>query len=85
MATNPLTTDWGLSPRARGNRTQIPDIAIQRRSIPACTGEPIPTASIPVLPWVYPRVHGGTRKAIRVTASCAGLSPRARGNPLQNL
>ena len=81
----------GLSPRVRGNPRK--DFNLQsagKRSIPACTGEPLsqrpsrqPTAR------VYPRVYGGTSDA-RLTESIpaaglspsemAGLSPRVRGN-----
>ena len=52
----------GLSPRVRGNRTQVFVFSCYHRSIPACAGEP--AASLRLL-WkerVYPRVCGGTRR-----------------------
>ena len=70
----------GLSPRVRGNhRLGQPPVA-DRRSIPACAGEP----QTP-LRWrddirVYPRVCGGTSKIIAAQECAGGLSPRVRGN-----
>ena len=50
----------GLSPRVRGNhRLEVADRA-NRRSIPACTGEPRPLGATWACPRVYPRVYGGT-------------------------
>ena len=50
----------GLSPRVRGNLDQAQCQRGNRRSIPACAGEPPSTDSYPVRDKVYPRVCGGT-------------------------
>ena len=50
-------------------------------SIPACTGEPPPSARARRSPKVYPRVYGGTDGQPGVWAGDHGLSPRVRGNP----
>ena len=70
----------GLSPRVRGNPAQSPPHSAQRRSIPACAGEPQPHNAPPALPWVYPRVCGGTCLARFAAVYQSGLSPRVRGN-----
>ena len=50
----------GLSPRVRGNRYPHRLERYNRRSIPACAGEPVPPDA-PLPSWkVYPRVCGGT-------------------------
>ncbi len=71
----------GLSPRARGNQCKKPTGRRGYRSIPACAGEP--SILTPLLDRfkVYPRVRGGTQKALLEAFPGAGLSPRARGNP----
>ena len=70
----------GLSPRVRGNQeTRLPDSATDR-SIPACAGEPSTRESPPPLPWVYPRVCGGTPVGFHGGVHVHGLSPRVRGN-----
>ena len=51
----------GLSPRVRGNRLRLFQPLGQRRSIPACAGEPQHSNSGPQRQEVYPRVCGGTR------------------------
>ena len=54
------------------------------RSIPACAGEPAIGVDAAVDGEVYPRVCGGTRlKSISPTPS-QGLSPRVRGNRVNN-
>ncbi len=50
---------WGLSPRARGSRTERSRLAAWRGSIPACAGEPCLGAPLTMRPRVYPRVRGG--------------------------
>ena len=60
-----VTYPRGLSPRVRGNRGDRPHLAQQHRSIPACAGEPTVTSSSANVYRVYPRVCGGTRRAIR--------------------
>ena len=75
--------DTGLSPRVRGNHLSfhlnLPSVG----SIPACAGEPR-TASPPARRrWVYPRVCGGTFGDKSQHCAGYGLSPRVRGNPLE--
>ena len=70
----------GLSPRVRGNQTPPPRYAGRSRSIPACAGEPVPAPPATRLPWVYPRVCGGTVPAHQLRGGPIGLSPRVRGN-----
>ena len=70
----------GLSPRVRGNRLLRERRALQRRSIPACAGEPR-QIELSVLAWrVYPRVCGGTSEWEIAGEPWQGLSPRVRGN-----
>ena len=52
-----------------------------RRSIPACAGEPPAGEREDVRREVYPRVCGGTTSARRFSSVGFGLSPRVRGNP----
>ena len=69
-----------LSPRVRGNRAQLQQVAGCHGSIPACAGEPI-TASTRTTRWrVYPRVCGGTNGCCWRLGPRGGLSPRVRGN-----
>ena len=56
-----------------------------RRSIPACAGEPNRHRRPPGKRRVYPRVCGGTAETVSSTRSTTGLSPRVRGNPRHNL
>ena len=70
----------GLSPRVRGNRWTTTRPARSGRSIPACAGEP-PRRELPwAIPWVYPRVCGGTMIQRQCPRKRRGLSPRVRGN-----
>ena len=57
-------------------------LARRGRSIPACAGEPLPRRGRGWRGWVYPRVCGGTLASASVSPPCAGLSPRVRGNPV---
>ena len=75
----PFTT-WGLSPRVRGNRAELPGNEMLRRSIPACAGEPRFAACRQRSRSVYPRVCGGTHFLLRGHMDGVGLSPRVRGN-----
>ena len=72
----------GLSPRVRGNLARHRQGLAERRSIPACAGEPTapPTSCRPGP--VYPRVCGGTRWGQPAQHPSDGLSPRVRGNRL---
>ena len=71
---------WGLSPRGRGNREGGPAVFHNDRSIPAWAGEPIRLQACKRLPWVYPRVGGGTDVSNLPIKPWMGLSPRGRGN-----
>ena len=51
-------------------------------SIPAPAGEPLQWLCYSSKRRVYPRACGGTSISARSPASCTGLSPRLRGNPV---
>ena len=70
----------GLSPRVRGNLLVALKAVYDRRSIPACTGEPQYGNNILQAMKVYPRVYGGTVPMSVQTVLPKGLSPRVRGN-----
>ena len=72
--------DGGLSPRVRGNHVRRNPDSPQRRSIPACAGEPAMPRTTTRSSTVYPRVCGGTPLMALRVASAKGLSPRVRGN-----
>ena len=72
----------GLSPRVRGNPRDRRSESLNPGSIPACAGEPQQTTNPFGQNEVYPRVCGGTLIKALTSASCRGLSPRVRGNPL---
>ena len=74
-------TRMGLSPRVRGNPLRKAPAIGERRSIPACAGEPLRRCAVGGLPPVYPRVCGGTRRRGMAGRRKRGLSPRVRGNP----
>ena len=87
-------TETGLSPRVRGNLSNIGLPPGHLRSIPACAGEPDLVAYYPRVCGgtdpgirrmlrVYHRVCGGTGRRGAEGKSDAGLSPRVRGNQLQ--
>ena len=78
QATQPLE---GLSPRVRGNPAAAAGRLAQRRSIPACAGEPTSTLAKKSQRKVYPRVCGGTPGLPLRQPLIEGLSPRVRGNP----
>ena len=50
----------GLSPRVRGNHQGPYRGGDRAGSIPACAGEPMRWFAAAGMPWVYPRVCGGT-------------------------
>ena len=75
-----LASCQGLSPRVRGNRHRRQRNDLQRRSIPACAGEPYPAYGRPQPVQVYPRVCGGTHQVNGRGGAHQGLSPRVRGN-----
>ena len=70
----------GLSPRVRGNHRRQQRLARQKRSIPACAGEPRSGARMISKRRVYPRVCGGTPNVPIAVTRARGLSPRVRGN-----
>ena len=73
----------GLSPRGRGNRGTQTTVVNPQRSIPAWAGEPYRTFPHHQPQTIYPRVGGGTAGAGADSPPPGGLSPRGRGNPLQ--
>ena len=75
----------GLSPRARGNHRHDDLRERGDGSIPACAGEPDDKTVHWLRAKVYPRVRGGTPLPPASECTCAGLSPRARGNPKEVL
>ena len=70
----------GLSPRVRGNRANAIVHRAERRSIPACAGEPPRGTRRQSRRRVYPRVCGGTPAPPPGQPGRYGLSPRVRGN-----
>ena len=70
----------GLSPRVRGNRVVGEGKGSDKRSIPACAGEPFESRLPEPIYRVYPRVCGGTTTPLTTAGGGAGLSPRVRGN-----
>ena len=69
----------GLSPRVRGIHP-VPDWwQAQRRSIPACTGNPSCSSARRCCTRVYPRVYGESRLWHGTQSGARGLSPRVRG------
>ena len=70
----------GLSPRVRGNPSHAAAQIMLEGSIPACAGEPGPTATPRRGGTVYPRVCGGTDVTLHLAFVQCGLSPRVRGN-----
>ena len=77
---NLAMSDYGLSPRVRGNHQQSICCCALNGSIPACAGEPCGPVGIQSSGRVYPRVCGGTPRPPPGWLSPAGLSPRVRGN-----
>ena len=72
----------GLSPRVRGNLLSQLQHTHEKRSIPACAGEPTTVQNAAQTEKVYPRVCGGTEKLNDTRRREYGLSPRVRGNHL---
>ncbi len=78
--TAPTPSAIGLSPRVRGNPKRVRHVSTDGRSIPACAGEPTAFHPPPGNGKVYPRVCGGTIRAVIMEEFNDGLSPRVRGN-----
>ena len=74
----------GLSPRVRGNLPSAGKPDSLSRSIPACAGEPGENPIMRRRTGVYPRVCGGTGSIRKRRAVSAGLSPRMRGNRIND-
>ena len=72
-------TEEGLSPHVRGNQSPIIERTQWARSIPACTGKPVPPAAGANPPEVYPRMYGETSAVYNRPGSSSGLSPHVRG------
>ena len=70
----------GLSPRLRGNQSELLPKRVQVRSIPAPAGEPGRTPMPQARIQVYPRACGGTSVILIGIMAGPGLSPRLRGN-----
>ena len=80
MITSTQATQYGLSPRARGNRAVRVRAGLGFGTIPACAGEPLAALPSGCSGRDYPRVRGGTNTARGGIGWRQGLSPRARGN-----
>ena len=75
-----LTPEAGLSPRVRGNHEEGAAADETPRSIPASAGEPPPARRRWASGRVYPRECGGTSFFRSMLVLPLGLSPRVRGN-----
>ena len=85
---NPMAdaaSSQGLSPRVRGNPCRSPSTVAGRGSIPACAGEPSGRIRVEIVARVYPRVCGVTAMTKPPITPDEGLSPRVRGNPVDDL
>ena len=81
MASPPVTSVMGLSPRTRGNHASHRYPCPGAGSIPANAGEPFSFRRLGSGTRVYPRERGGTATPTKARPSDGGLSPRTRGNP----
>ena len=73
---------YGLSPPVRGNPRLPWHPLLERRSIPACAGEPGRGVAGLGEARVYPRLCGGTGSSASSATPSIGLSPPVRGNLL---
>ena len=78
--TEPCNPIWGLSPLARGNRSEKAGHQNGLGPIPARAGEPNSRCLESCQIGAYPRSRGGTHDARLVAGGGRGLSPLARGN-----
>ena len=70
----------GLSPHTRGSQIWRPAGQVERGSIPAHTGKPLPRP-VSVRPSrVYPRTHGEAQVPQGFDGAAQGLSPHTRGS-----
>ena len=70
----------GPSPRVRGSPRRGLLLRKERRSIPACTGEPPARRWRGSHPRVHPRVYGGAGRGAGRSVATWGPSPRVRGS-----
>ena len=68
----------------RGNPLQDEVLAQSWGSIPAHAGQPARALSAAAISSVYPRACGATPRVLIQLSPVEGLSPRMRGNPLQD-
>ena len=73
----------GLSPLARGNRDGGKRDDLHQGPIPARAGKPDLLAVFVAHLKAYPRSRGETPNSIKPRSNVVGLSPLARGNPLE--
>jgi len=79
-----LTRQMGLSPRTRGNRSGKNRPAFLSGPIPAHAGQPYLQHRVFRQYRAYPRARGATFLPDGATADIQGLSPRTRGNPVED-
>ena len=75
----------GLSPLARGNHIEKMVKRDRAGPIPARAGQPRSPARWDATAWAYPRSRGATGSDRATMASALGLSPLARGNPVNTV
>ena len=75
------TPQRGLPPRVRGNRAAHQAALLQPRPTPARAGQPPPECAAACPRWAYPRACGATCVPVPSSVKGAGLPPRVRGNP----
>ena len=85
VCTLPQTAWAGLSPRGRGNHLRDRRKQLADGSIPAWAGKPTGSCCHCYSSGVYPRVGGETRGSLRWLTRLPGLSPRGRGNLLDDV
>ncbi len=73
----------GLSPHARGNLLVLFIRLRLLGPIPACAGEPQSSDTDELCSGAYPRMRGGTAPIVGKKDGMEGLSPHARGNPIE--
>ena len=75
---------WGLSPRVRGNQLRHCPAPSVNGPIPACAGQPWVNWDSMLGLGAYPRVCGATAAQRIQNFRALGLSPRVRGNHVQD-
>ena len=73
----------GLSPRVRGNPARHLAQGQAAGPIPACAGQPSQCVTVLERARAYPRVCGATSCTLTASRRSGGLSPRVRGNPME--